>query len=157
MITHHTRECFVTFNGIYSFLFTLSSLWKLPGVSAKLSVDFFVKKFSLLFENYFKVADKKWKHHFLKKVNKQLKSADIFFPILMQQKNGINEIALELSQKSGNIFFKALAWKKFPDFFPDPELDSFLNFWSKNVDKWYQASCQLNIAKKKFSEFAWFF
>ena len=35
-----------------------------------------------------------------------------FFPILIQQKNGINEIALELSEKSGNAFFKALTWKK---------------------------------------------
>ena len=39
----------------------------LPGVSSKLSVDFFVKKFSLLIENYFKVGDKKWKHNFFEK------------------------------------------------------------------------------------------
>ena len=65
---------------------------------------------------------------FLKKVNKQLKSADILSPILVQQKYGFNEITLKLSGKSRNLISKPLPFKRnfgsFHGVFPDTEFFS---------------------------------
>ena len=91
---------------LYVFSFTIL------GVPAKLSVVFFAKKFSLLIGNYFKITDKKWKHHFLKKSKQTAEISWHFFLILVKQKNGFNEIALKLSKKFRKLYSKTLDWKK---------------------------------------------
>ena len=59
---------------------------------------------------------------FLKNVNKELKSVEFLFPILVQQKNGFYEIVLKLTKKFRNVIFVAIARKKILDFFLGPEI-----------------------------------
>ena len=82
-------------------------------LSETVSRFFFVKKFSLLIENYFKVADKKWKHHIFEKSKQTAEISWHFFLILVQQKTFFSEIFLKLSKKYRNLIFKSLGWNKF--------------------------------------------
>ena len=54
-----TKSVKIIFNGGLREFESKVRFREVLGVSAKLTVDFFVKKFSLLNENYLKVADKK--------------------------------------------------------------------------------------------------
>ena len=73
---------------------------------------------------------------FLKKVNKQLKSADIFSQFWCNKKNGFDEIALKLSVTSRNLILKTLASK--------------MKF---RIFSWIRKLFQARVLKKRFLDF----